>query len=65
MGAKAEIYRLMNRLTREGMAILMISSELEELLGMADRIVVMREGRTVGEVDRAEATQERIMEMAT
>ena len=65
VGAKAEIYRLMNKLTDEGLAILMISSELEELLGMADRIVVMREGRTVGELDRAEATQERVMEMAT
>jgi len=65
VGAKAEIYRLMNRLTRDGLAILLISSELEELLGMADRIVVMRAGHTVGEVDRAEATQERIMEMAT
>jgi len=65
VGAKAEIYRLMNRLTDEGLAILMISSELEELLGMADRIVVMRERRTVGELDRSEATQERVMEMAT
>jgi len=65
VGAKAEIYRLMNRLTDEGLAILMISSELEELLGMADRIVVMRAGRVVGTVDRAEATQEGIMELAT
>jgi len=65
VGAKAEIYRLMNRLTDEGLAILMISSELEELLGMSDRIVVMRERRTVGELDRCDATQERVMEMAT
>jgi len=65
VGAKAEIYRLMNRLTSDGLAILMISSELEELLGMADRIVVMREGKAVGEVERAMATQEKIMELAT
>jgi ABC-type sugar transport system ATPase subunit len=65
VGAKAEIYRLMNRLTEDGLAILMISSELEELLGMADRIVVMREGRSVGALDRSEATQERVMELAT
>jgi len=65
VGAKTEIYRLMNRLTEDGLAIVMISSELEELLGMADRIVVMREGRTAGSVDRADASQERIMELAT
>ena len=65
VGAKAEIYRLIDRLTTEGLGILMISSELPDLLGMADRIVVMRGGRTVGEVARAGATEERIMELAT
>jgi len=65
VGAKAEIYELMNRLTAEGLGILMISSEMEELLGMSDRIVVMREGRTVGELTRAEATQEKVMALAT
>ncbi|MHC4958266.1 MAG: sugar ABC transporter ATP-binding protein [Planctomycetota bacterium] len=65
VGAKAEIYQLMNRLTEQGLGILMISSEMEELLGMADRVVVMRRGRTVGGLARHEATQERIMELAT
>ena len=60
VGAKAEIYRLMNRLTADGIGILMISSELPEVLGMADRILVIREGRIAGEMGRAEATQERI-----
>jgi ribose transport system ATP-binding protein len=64
VGAKAEVYALMNRLTAEGMGILMISSEMEELLGMSDRIIVMKEGRTVGQLTRAEATQERIMALA-
>jgi ribose transport system ATP-binding protein len=65
VGAKAEIYALMNRLTDEGLGILMISSEMEELLGMSDRIVVMHEGRTVGGLSRAEATQEKVMALAT
>ncbi len=61
VGAKAEIHRLMSRLAaEEGLAILMISSELPEILGMSDRILVMREGRLVGEFSRAEATQELI-----
>ncbi|MDQ2800103.1 MAG: ATP-binding cassette domain-containing protein, partial [Armatimonadota bacterium] len=60
VGAKSEIYRLMNALTAQGLGILMISSELPEVLGMADRIVVVREGRIVGEMGRAEATQEKI-----
>lgn len=64
VGAKVEIYQLMNRLTSQGIGILMISSELPEVLGMADRILVMREGRLVGELSRAEATQERIGELA-
>jgi L-arabinose transport system ATP-binding protein len=65
VGAKAEIYALIDRLTRDGLGILFISSELPELLGMADRIVVMKDGRTVGELPRGIATEERIMEMAT
>jgi ABC-type sugar transport system ATPase subunit len=65
VGARAEIYGLMNRLTANGLAILMISSELPEVLGMADRLVVMREGRTTGELSRAEATSERVMTLAT
>jgi ribose transport system ATP-binding protein len=65
VGAKAEIYQLMNRLAEEGVAILMISSELPEVLGMSDRILVMHQGRIVGELSREEATQERIMHLAT
>ena len=65
VGAKREIYDVMNRLTAEGLGVLMISSELPEVLGMSDRIVVMREGRTMGELSRAEATAERVMHLAT
>ena len=65
VGAKAEIYALMNRLTAQGLAILMISSELPEILGMSDRVVVMHEGRTAGELSRAQATPEGVMELAT
>jgi ABC-type sugar transport system ATPase subunit len=65
VGAKAEIYALMNRLTAQGLGILMISSELPEVLGMSDRVVVMHEGRTAGELSRAQATPESVMELAT
>ncbi len=65
VGARAEIYAMMNRLTDNGLGILMISSDLPEALGMADRVVVMREGRTVGALARVEATPERVMAMAT
>jgi ABC-type sugar transport system ATPase subunit len=65
VGAKAEIYGLMNRLTAQGLAILMISSELPEVLGMSDRVVVMHEGRTRGALPRAQATPEKVMELAT
>jgi ABC-type sugar transport system ATPase subunit len=65
VGARAEIYSMMNRLTGKGLGILMISSDLPEVLGMADRIVVMREGRTAGALARAEATPERVMALAT
>jgi len=60
VGAKAEIHRLMCELAREGVAILMISSELPEVLGMSDRVLVMREGRLVAEFDRAHATSEAV-----
>jgi ABC-type sugar transport system ATPase subunit len=65
VGAKSEIYRLMDDLAKEGKAILLISSELEEVLSMADRVLVMREGRISGEFSRGEATQESVMTAAT
>jgi ABC-type sugar transport system ATPase subunit len=65
VGARAEIYRIVNRLTEQGLGVLMISSDLNEILGMSDRIVVMRDGRTVGEIARSEASAERVMAMAT
>lgn len=65
VGAKFEIYSLMNELVHQGMSIIMISSELPEVLGMSDRIYVMSEGRIVGEVSGEEANQENIMKMAT
>ena len=65
VGAKQEIYELMNRLAESGKAIIMISSELAEILRMSDRIIVMCEGRKTGEFDIAEATQEKIMTAAT
>jgi inositol transport system ATP-binding protein len=65
VGAKAEIHRLMSTLAKEGKAILMVSSELPEILGMSDRVLVMHEGRIKGEFSRAEATQVKIMQAAT
>ena len=65
VGAKVEIYKLMNELVRKGVSILMISSELPEVLGMCDRILVMHEGRLAGELKRGEATQEAVMQIAT
>lgn len=65
VGAKFEIYNLMNEMIREGMSIIMISSELPELLGMCDRIYIVCEGRINGEIAREEFTQERIMNLAT
>jgi len=61
VGAKYEIYCIMNQLADEGKTVIMISSEMPELLGMCDRIYVMNEGRMVGEMDGSEATQESIM----
>ena len=65
VGAKYEIYLFMNNLVKQGMSIIMISSELPEILGMSDRIYVVAEGRITGELPIEEATQEKIMEMAT
>jgi putative multiple sugar transport system ATP-binding protein len=65
VGAKYEIYQIMNRLVSEGMSIIMISSELPEVLGMSDRVYVISSGRITGELPVTEATQEKIMQMAT
>jgi inositol transport system ATP-binding protein len=65
VGAKAEIHRLMSVLAQQGKAVLMVSSEMPEILGMSDRVLVMHEGRLTGEFSRAEATQEKIMQAAT
>ena len=64
VGAKSEIHRIMGELAARGLAILMISSELPEILGMSDRIAVMRSGRLEGILDRSEATQQRILSLA-
>jgi ribose transport system ATP-binding protein len=64
VGAKVEVYQLMGELMKRGAAILMISSELPEILGMSDRVIVMREGRIAGEFTRAEASQEKILSCA-
>ncbi len=64
VGAKAAIYEIMGELAQQGYAIIMISSEMPEILGMSDRIVVMCEGRVTGELKRGEATQEKILELA-
>jgi ribose transport system ATP-binding protein len=65
VGAKSEIYALMDRLAHQGVAILMISSDLEEILGMSDRVLVMHEGHLAGELPRAALTEEAIMHLAT
>jgi inositol transport system ATP-binding protein len=65
VATKSEIYKLMSKLAREGKAIILISSEMPEILAMSDRIMVMHEGRKVGEIDRSEASQEKILHMAT
>jgi ribose transport system ATP-binding protein len=64
IGAKAEIYALMRKLADEGVAILMISSDMEEILGNSDRVAVMHEGRITGVLARADCTQESIMRLA-
>ncbi|MCU1404824.1 MAG: D-xylose transporter ATP-binding protein [Glaciihabitans sp.] len=65
VGTKSEVHRLLSQLASEGMGILMISSELPEVLGMADRVLVMREGRITAEISRADATSESVMFAAT
>ncbi len=65
VGAKSEIYALMDKLAADGMAVLMISSDLEEILGMSDRVLVMHEGRLSGELRRPDLTEEAIMHLAT
>lgn len=65
IGAKEEIYLLMEKFAREGMAVLFVSSEMEEIMGMADRTLVMHEGRITGELDREDFNEEAIMELAT
>ncbi|MFL5340855.1 MAG: sugar ABC transporter ATP-binding protein [Gemmataceae bacterium] len=65
VGAKTEIYALMDKLAADGVAILMISSDLEEILGMSDRVLVMHEGRLAGELPRSALTEEAVMRLAT
>ena len=65
VGAKSEIYSLMDRLAREGMAVLMISSDLEEVLNMSDRVLVMYQGRLAGELPRERLSEEAVMHLAT
>jgi ribose transport system ATP-binding protein/inositol transport system ATP-binding protein len=65
VGAKAEIHRLITKLAGQGVAVIMISSEMPEVLGMSDRIMVVHEGRVTGFLDRAEANQVKIMELAS
>ena len=61
VGTKAEVHRLMSALAADGMAVVMVSSELPEVLGMADRVLVLREGRVTASLSRAEATEESVM----
>jgi inositol transport system ATP-binding protein len=65
VGSKSEIHRLMSQFAQQGLAIIMISSELPEILGMSDRVIVMHEGEVTGQLNRSEASQERIMKLAT
>ena len=65
VAAKVEIYNLMNELKREGIAVMFVSSELPEILGIADRIIVMCDGTITGELMNEEATQEKILKLAT
>ena len=65
VGAKQEIYRLMETLAEEGVAVLFVSSEMEEILGMSDRVLVMHEGRISGELSREQLSEEAVMHLAT
>jgi ABC-type sugar transport system ATPase subunit len=64
IGAKVEIYHIINKLVEAGIGVLLISSEMSEVLGMSDRIIVMREGRLVGNFTKAEASEERLLQYA-
>jgi ribose transport system ATP-binding protein len=65
IGAKQEIYRLMEELAASGVAVLFVSSDLEEILGMSDRVLVLHEGRLNGELSRSELSEEAVMRLAT
>lgn len=65
MGAKTEIYEILSELSEKGMSIIIVSSEITELLSIADRIIIMHEGKISGELSIEEATQEKIMTFAT
>lgn len=65
IGAKAEVHALLNRLAEDGMSIIVVSSDLPEVLAISDRVVVLKEGRITGVLDREDATQERVMLAAT
>ena len=65
VGAKAELYSLIDQLCREGLAVILTSSELPELLTLSDRIIVLAEGRLTAELSRSQATEQRIVEAAT
>ncbi|HAK45754.1 MAG TPA: D-xylose ABC transporter ATP-binding protein, partial [Spirochaeta sp.] len=65
VGAKSEIHRLIGELAKMGKSIIMISSEMQEVLSMSDRIMVMHEGKCSGEISRKDATQEKILALAT
>ena len=65
VGAKQEIYAEINKLAKQGLAIVLVSSELPEVLGLSDRVIVLHEGKFMGEFTRAEATPEKVMAAAT
>jgi ABC-type sugar transport system ATPase subunit len=65
VGTKAEIYKIINKLAGEGKVVIIISSEMPELIGMTDRLIVLREGELMGELQKEEITQERILAMAS
>lgn len=64
VGAKNEIYQILYQLAEQGCAVVVVSSELPEVLGISDRIIVMREGRVSGELSRGEANEERVLQLA-
>ncbi|HBE79468.1 MAG TPA: ABC transporter, partial [Firmicutes bacterium] len=64
VGSKSEIYRLICELSKQGISVLLISSELPEVLGLCDRIIVMCQGRIMGELNRTEATEEKVLTLA-